>query len=211
MLLLFPLSFLILFSQMDHNFTTLPYYTPRGEIAPDEAAKMDTDTLYKILPFELTDENGIAFHSDSLKGDVWIAAFYSTSSPYIAKITKRLLGVHYTYKDQDDIKLVTFSTEPSYDTPKVRQEYLKEMRVAPGKWKFLSGDNSKMKSTVEKAFLLDDYKNTSTLWLVDTEGHLRGKFNGNSEEEVKDATEAIAMLKKEIDVKAYEKEKALDN
>ena len=211
MLLLIPLSFLLFFSKMDHNFTTLPYYGKEGEIPAEDAVKMDSSAFYKIPPFELTDENGNAFHSDSLKGDVWIAAFYTTSSPYISKITKRLLGLNFEYNDQSDIKLVVFSTEPAFDRPEILKSYLEEVKSDPGKWKFLTGEEKQVADVIQNGFLIDDYKNTSTLWLVDNHGHLRGKFNGNSEEEVKDATEAIALLKKEIDVKAYEERKAREN
>ncbi|MFZ6050906.1 SCO family protein [Halocola ammonii] len=211
MLLLIPLTFLLVFSKMDHNFTTLPYYGKDGKIPAEKAVEMDSTAFYTIPEFELTDENGNSFHSDSLKGDVWIAAFYTTSSPYISKITKRLLGLNFTYNDQSDIKLVVFSTEPSFDKPKVLRSYLDEIKSAPEKWKFLTGEEEKVADVIQNGFLIDDYKNTSTLWLVDNNGHLRGKFNGNSEEEVKDATEAIALLKKEIDVKAYEERKAREN
>lgn len=211
MLLLIPLSFLLFFSKMDHNFTTLPYYGLEGKISAEEAVTMDSTAFYQIPKFQLTDENGNIFHSDSLKNDVWIAAFYTTSSPYISKITKRLLGLNFTYNDQPDIKLVVFSTEPDYDKPEVLKRYLEEVKSAPEKWKFLTGDEAKVADVIQNGFLIDDYKNTSTLWLVDNNGHLRGKFNGNSEEEVKDATEAIALLKKEIDIKAYEERKAREN
>jgi hypothetical protein len=45
------------------------------------------------------------------------------------------------------------------------------------------------------------------MYLIDTEGHIRGRYNANFEEQIKDAIEDIALLKKELDIRAYEERK----
>ena len=45
--------------------------------------------------------------------------------------------------------------------------------------------------------------NVATIWLVDTEGFLRGVYHAASEDAIRDAVEDIALLKKERDVAEY--------
>ena len=53
----------------------------------------------------------------------------------------------------------------------------------------------------------EDPNNVATIWLVDTEGFLRGVYHAASEDAIRDAVEDIALLKKERDVAEYAREK----
>lgn len=208
LLLLFPLGFLLFFSSMEHKFDTMPYFGEHLVVEQSKPGGVVFDTIYYRIPdFELTNQDGIPFHSDSLKGKVYLAAFFSTSSPYLAKITKRLLSVNFKYRREPDIGIVCFSTDPEYDQPKKLARYVDELRVDRSKFTFLTGSVEEMSTLITDGFLIPDYKNTSSIWLVDPEGHLRGKYNGNKEEELQRAVEDIALLKKEIDVRNYRQRK----
>lgn len=208
-LFLFPL-FLILFFGVfsEHEFSTLPYYGPRQTALAEDGS---VDTIYHQLPnFEFINQDGVPWGSDSLKNKVWLAAFYSTDSPYIDKITQRLLWPNFRYRDENDIILVSFSTHTSHDTPEVLSKYIEkttEYNGFPGKWQFLTGDQEKIFDLMREGFDLPQTENTSALYLVDTEGYLRGRYDGNSEYAIRDAVEDIALLKKELDEAAYELEK----
>ena len=56
----------------------------------------------------------------------------------------------------------------------------------------------------------DDPNNVATIWLVDAEGFLRGVYHAAVEDDIKDAVEDIALLKKEMDVAAYAQEKLVE-
>lgn len=205
-LFLFPLGLLLFFGvYTDHHFNTLPYYGPK-ELA-------GTDTVYHTLPsFQFTNQSGEVFNNDSLEGKVWLAAFFATNSPNIKKITKRLLWPNFRYRGEDDVVLVCFTLDADHDTPEVLQEYVQQMELYndfPGKWQFLTGEQDKIDQFIAEGFEIEDTEYNAWFYLVDTEGHLRGKYNGNFEEQVKDAIEDIALLKKEIDIAAYEEAKRL--
>ena len=207
-LFLFPLSLLLFFGvYTDHHFSTLRYYGPKT---------LDTngDTLYHSLPsFELINQDNVPFNNDSLKGKVWLAAFFGTNSPHIEKITRRLLWPNFRYRGEEDVYLVCFTQDAEHDTPEVLKDYVSQMEMYndyPGKWQFLTGEQSEIDALVKDGFLLDDALYTATIWLVDTEGKLRGQYNGNLEEQIKDAIEDIALLKKEIDIANYEEEKRME-
>lgn len=209
-LFLFPLTLVLIFGVFsEHKFNTLPYY---GE---HQVAAGSTDTSYYRLPeFTFINQEGEGYGLDSLRGKVWLATFYATNSPYIRKITGRLLWPNFRYRGEDDILIVSFTLDPEHDRPPVMKEYVDQMtryNAFEGKWQFLTGEKQEMFDFYQKAFFLDDPMHTATVWLVDTEGHLRGKYNGNLEEDIRDAIEDIALLKKEIDIQKYEAKKRLED
>ena len=85
MMLALPLAGLVFFGLLtEHNFNTLPYFTERGEM------QRRTLEAQRVGEFELTNQNGEPFSSESLKGKVWIAAFFGTDAPHVAQVTKQL-------------------------------------------------------------------------------------------------------------------------
>jgi protein SCO1/2 len=207
-LFLFPLSLLVFFGVLTrHEFNTLPYYGPHEITASG-------DTVYHKLPdFTLLNQEGSVYTLDSLEGKVWLAAFYATNAPYVEKITARLLWPNFRYRHESDILLVSFTLDAEHDTPPVLKKYTDQMVIYhdyPGKWQFLTGDQPQIDRIISDGFLIDDPDSTALVYLVDTKGHVRGKYNANLEEQIKDAIEDIALLKKEIDIEAYEAEKRLE-
>lgn len=202
-LFLFPLSWLLFFGVMgEHKFSTLPYLFTEVQ---------GTDSIPTVVrPFELTDQSGETFSSSELDGKVWLAAFYGTSNPYVGKITRRLLWPNFRYREEEDIILVSFSMDTQHDTPEVLSEYIEGTTMyqrLDDKWHFLTGDQSKIHDILKVDFRQEDIENTSAVFLIDTEGCVRGRYNGNREDEIKDAIEDIALLKKEMDIAAYEERK----
>ena len=209
MMLALPLAGLVFFGLLtEHNFNTLPYYNTEGSF---EGLSMEAQ---HVGPFELTNHNGNAFGSDSLLGKVWIASFFGTDAPHIAQITRQLLWPNFRYRDEDDIVMVSFSLSPEHDSPEVLQEYVARntrYNGYEGKWQFLTGDSATMDHVVHDQFMIkrdpSDPNNVATLWLVDAEGYLRGVYNASSENAIRDAVEDIALLKKEMDLAKYAREK----
>jgi hypothetical protein len=79
----------------EHHFSTLPYFTKEGSM---DSWNPDAK---RVMSFALTNQDGHAFHSDSLAGKVWLAAFYSTEADHVAQMTKQLLWPNFRYRDED--------------------------------------------------------------------------------------------------------------
>jgi protein SCO1/2 len=206
MLFLFPLFFLLFFGKvLTHNFKTLPYLNPQSGVMVDSSA-------YAIPPFEFTDQNGAPFHSDSLKGKVWLAAFYSLNNPHLPKITERLLNINFKFRSEPDIRIITFSTDCDSDTPAKLKGYTDQLtryNLDPGKWQFLTGDQQAMQAYIKNGFLINDLSNEAIFRLIDDKGQIRGLY-GNTEYHILNAIEDIALLKKEIDQTKYNERKRLE-
>jgi protein SCO1/2 len=207
-LFLFPLSLVLFFGvYTEHNFNTLPY------LGPYELDARGDTLRYRLPNFAFINQNAEVVTLDSLQGKVWLAAFYGTNSPHIRKITARLLWPNFRYRSKDDIAIVSFSLDPDHDTPEVLKAYIEQTtryNDHDGKWQFLTGDRETINAFIRNGFMLDDIEHTAMMFLVDSEGHLRGQYNGNLEDEIKDAIEDIALLKKEIDLRAYEEKKRIE-
>ena len=209
MMLALPLAGLVFFGLLtEHNFNTLPYYTVDG---PMEGQTLDAQ---RVGDFDLVNHLGEPFSSSELRGKVWLAAFYGTDAPHVAQVTRQLLWPNFRYRDEGDIVVVSFSLSPEHDTPEVLQEYVNRntrYNGFTGKWQFLTGEPEDIDRVVSEDFMIqrdpDDPNNVATIWLVDTEGFLRGVYHAASEDAIKDAVEDIALLKKERDVAEYAKEK----
>ena len=168
----------------------------------------------RVGDFDLVNHLGEPFSSSELRGKVWLAAFYGTDAPHVAQVTRQLLWPNFRYRDEGDIVVVSFSLSPEHDTPEVLQEYVNRntrYNGFTGKWQFLTGEPEDIDRVVSEDFMIqrdpDDLNNVATIWLVDTEGFLRGVYHAASEDAIKDAVEDIALLKKERDVAEYAKEK----
>ena len=208
MMLALPLTGLVVFGLLsEHNFNTLPYFTVEG--------KVDHRSLeaQRVGDFQLTNQKSEVFHSDQLVGKVWMAAFFGTDAPHVAQVTKQLLWPNFRYRDEVDIAVVCFSLNPEHDTPEVLAEYVERntrYNGFDGKWQFLTGAPEEIDRLVAEDFMIqrdiEDPNNVATLWLVDAEGFLRGVYHAASEDDIRDAVEDIALLKKEMDVAAYARE-----
>lgn len=192
----------------EHHFNTLPYFSVQGATTTLE------EGAQRVKPFALTNHQGEQFDSKSLEGKVWLAAFFSTNAPHVAQVTKQLLWPNFRYRDESDITTVCFTLNAAHDTPEVLAEYVERntrYNGFEGKWQFLTGNQADIDAIIAESFMIQrdpsDPDNIATLWLVDSEGYLRGVYHAASEDAIKDAVEDIALLQKEMDEAAYAKKK----
>jgi protein SCO1/2 len=213
-LFLFPLVWLLFFGVFSkHNFKTLAYFGP-------EAPTGTQHSEYVIPPFAFTNEEGQIITDDSLRGKVWLAAFYDLKNPNLGKITERLLNVNFKYRNEPDIRIIVFSTNCEHDTELLRKKYVDQntrYNSFGGKWEILTGNQEAMQSFIRNGFLINDIANEAIFRLVDADGHIRGVY-GNTEyhfvgapgENLPGIIQDIALLKKEIDLRKYNERKALE-
>jgi len=206
-LFLFPLTWVLVFSKFGHHhFQTLPYYDPATGVTSEQPG-------YAIPDFVFTNQEGQTFSKDSLKGSVWIAAFFNLHDEHVSKITERLLNVNFQFRNEPDVKIVCFSTDCDHDDLKMIKDYVDQntrYNAFPGKWEYLTGNQQAMQSYFRNGFLIQDLSKEAIFRLIDPDGHVRGMY-GNTEYHIRDAMEDLALLKKEIDLKKYREKKSQEN
>mgnify|MGYP001278732740 FL=1 len=149
-----------------------------------------------IPEFEFIDSEGQSVNLNTLKGKVWVADFIFTTCTMACPImTGNMNTIHKKYKKNDDLRLVSISVYPEYDTPEVLKEYASQYNANTDKWHFLTGKEASVKNVIKNGFKIGDYEDiifhSEKFALVDKNGMIRSYYNGMK-------TEDMDKLKKDI-------------
>ncbi|MBI3417704.1 MAG: SCO family protein [Verrucomicrobia bacterium] len=150
--------------------------------------------ISEVRPFTLTNQLGQSITLDSLRGQVWIADIIFTRCPGpCAKLTRQLAVIQNALRDEHDVRFVSLTADPTYDTPAVLQRYAKRFGANQERWHFLTGLKSDiyrmahedLKLIVEetkpedRTNVEDLFLHSTQLMLVDRHGRVRANFNGD--------------------------------
>jgi cytochrome oxidase Cu insertion factor (SCO1/SenC/PrrC family) len=104
--------------------------------------------LGKAPTFNLTAQDGSAFDSRTLAGEVWVASFIFTSCrtecPVIGKANQDLLDALADTR----ARLVSITVDPEFDTPEVLTTWGRTYGATPESWKLLTGPRSEITRVV---------------------------------------------------------------
>ena len=155
-----------------------------------------SDTIYPKVPyFTYLNQDSIKVTSSMLKGKVWIADFFFTSCPTICpKMTSQMKRLAILTKDLDKhIQFISFSINPSYDTPYRLKEYRKHYGINAKNWQFFTGDENATHDLGVNYFQVfankdiesaGGYAHSPAFVLVDKEGYVRGVYIGTDTKQV---------------------------
>ncbi len=140
--------------------------------------------LREVPDFSLTDQTGATVSRQSLRGSPWIADFiFTRCQGPCPQLTARMAELQKALTKAPQVKLVSVSVDPAYDTPEVLKKYGDEFQANPAQWKFLTGDPAVVKTLVRDGFMqmLEDGPDAepvhgTTFLLVDGNGMVRGVY-----------------------------------
>ena len=148
--------------------------------------------LPKVAPvpaFSLTERDGRTVTNQDLLGHVWVADFFFTlcTGP-CPKLSLRLRSLQEGIREYaGDVKLVSFSVDPTYDQPAVLQKYAERYGAEPDLWWFLTSDDEpSMHKLVAEGFLQAVSRaskrspviHSTRFLLIDQEGYIRAWYDG---------------------------------
>lgn len=149
--------------------------------------------LFELPPYTLVDTTGAPFGSGDLEGQVYIANFIFTRCPSICPLLTRAmsqLAKRFDEEGVDGVRLVSFSVDPTNDTPEVLRDYAERHGADPKRWTFLTGDLEAMHQLLVGGFRvgmgdpeargdgdLFDIAHSAKLVLVDQAGRVRGFYD----------------------------------
>lgn len=151
---------------------------------------IETNMARDIEPFEFTTQDNETLSHEDLEGEWWIAdmIFTNCTTVCLPMSTNMSLLQDKIQEENLDVKLVSFSVDPDYDTPEVLSEYADEYDVDLDSWAFLTGyDFDTIKEISIKSFqspLLeppegdDQFTHGTSFYLVSPEGEVLKKYNG---------------------------------
>ena len=139
--------------------------------------------------FTLTDQNGRSVRAADLRGHAWVADFIFTRCPSICPLlTEKMAGLAANPKAKD-LRFVSFSVDPSYDTPAVLSAYAAAHHAD---WTFLTGPIATIDAVAAGAKLAlerDPAKPAPTailhgthFVLIDADGQIRGYTDSSDDD-----------------------------
>ena len=158
--------------------------------------------LGQVQDFILKDATGQRFHSDQLRGKVWIASFFfTTCSDICPVISKNMAALSRSFEKVKGVVLVSITVNPEQDSPQALTLYAKKYRGDRKNWYFLTGSRGAITEVVVDSFKVGDIKepvfHSVSFPLVDTKGFIRGYYDGTKQEEVDRLLKDAVRLVKE--------------
>jgi|JI10StandDraft_1071094.scaffolds.fasta_scaffold1044151_2 protein SCO1/2 len=153
---------------------------------------------FGVVPtFSLTSQRGDTFGSADLQGKVWIANFMFTSCPSSCpRLTRHMARVQARLRNERErLRLVSFSVDPSVDTPERLRTYAGQYGVEPGMWSMLTGPNGAVQDISVRGFNLalqaPEYRGPRPanynilhgehIMLIDRRMHIRGYYRADAQ------------------------------
>lgn len=157
--------------------TLTRYLKPAAPLLPVQGVVPD---------FQLTRSDGKPLALEDLRGHIWIAGFIFTRCPgTCGAMSTRMEELQKATVRAEDLRLVSISVDPQYDTPEVLGAYAKNFDVDPRRWFFLTGPRDAIYRLAEGGFKLSAVPDgtglithSDRLALVDAQGRIRGTYSG---------------------------------
>lgn len=153
------------------------------------------DTIYHKVPeFSYLNQDSMLITSTDLKDKVWIADFFFSHCPTICPpMTSQMKRLSLETSDiSEHIQYLSFSIDPKRDTPSRLREYVGMHEITAKNWHFFTGEEEATHLLAKEFFNGAErndgadggFGHTDYFALVDTDGHVRGIYQGTNPEQV---------------------------
>ena len=158
-------------------------------LGPYIAKAHETLPVYGRVPaFSLVDQDGKALSRDTLQGRVWIADFiFTRCAGQCPMMSAQMARLSAALPRRGAVRLVSFTVDPTWDTPPVLAQYAKTYGASPAVWSFVTGDTAQLRRLCREGFRLAVAEGAGTveepithsvrLVLVDRAGDIRGYYD----------------------------------
>lgn len=152
-----------------------------------------------IPEFYFTDSRDKRISRADLDGKVWVADFiFTTCTMACPVLTGNMNLVHKEFQNNDDVRIVSISVYPEYDTPEVLKKYASQYDANTNRWHFLTGPEENVQNVIKNGFKMGDYEDiifhSEKFALVDQNGNIRGYYNGIKTDDIKTLKKDIRVL-----------------
>ena len=141
---------------------------------------------WKLPDFQLTSQSAQPFDSKSLDGSIWVADFIFTTCPGpCPRMSAQMRGVQTAVASMPDVKLVSFTVDPQHDTPTALAQYAGRYHAEPGRWFFLTGEQTALEALCRNGFKLGDVDgslaHSTRFVLMDRRSRVRGFYSSSDD------------------------------
>jgi len=161
---------------------------------------------WPVKDFTYTDQNEKPFGLSDLKGKVWVSDFIFTSCADVCyPMTFNMAKLQKMLKDEGikDVELVSFSVDPTVDTPERLKMFAENFEADFSNWHFLTGYTQEeieqkalkdFKAVVKKPQNEDQVIHGIDFYLMDQDGNIVKYYDGLDEIPYKEIIKDIKTL-----------------
>ncbi len=118
-------------------------------------AAQDLPRLWEVPDFALIERSGQSVTRADLLGKVWIASIiFTRCAEECPLVSNHMARLQATFAAEPDVRLVSITVDPAYDTPEVLTRYAQSFAAQPQRWLFLTGDKAMIYRLVREGFRL---------------------------------------------------------
>jgi protein SCO1/2 len=181
------------------------------KLARDGVSPVARLPVYGQLPdFTLTERTGRIVTLAELRSQIWIADFIFTRCPGPCPLmSARMASLQQPLARMPDVRLVSISVDPEYDTPQVLREYAAKFS-ATDQWYFLTGNKPAIFNLAREGFHLAAQDNpdaasqpdqgpiihSTKFVLVDRQARIRGYYDSTDGESLRQLLLDVQRLQK---------------
>ncbi len=186
----------------------LPILGPKQFANVNFAGGINADTIYHtIRDFSFVDQDSNTVTNESFRDKIYVADFFFTSCPTICPIMKtQMLRVYQKYMDNPDVKFLSHSIDPEFDTVAVLHDFAERLGVKTDVWHFVTGIKDSIYSIGQESYMVTatsdpnepgGYLHSGAFLLIDKQRRIRGIYDGTKPEKVDLLMNDIAILLEE--------------
>ncbi|WP_439584140.1 SCO family protein [Dyadobacter bucti] len=186
----------------------LPILGERDWVTKTVDGKEIVDTIYNVIPpFTFVNQDSDTVTEKIVEGKIYVSDFFFTSCPTICPVMKRqMLKVFKEIKANPDVMIISHTIDPEHDTPQVLHKYAEDLGVEGKQWQFVTGPKEKIYEIGQKNYMSTakedksaegGYIHSGAFILVDKEKHVRGMYDGTTDEGTQKLLKDITTLLEE--------------
>jgi protein SCO1/2 len=208
LLILVPIFAFIFLEVFGSNYYELKTYFPEIDAQTEAPVMAQGDTVFQQIPdFRLTSQQGQTITLANLEKKVFVANFIFTSCKGVCKkMSSQMVRVQQAFAKQPKVKILSFTVDPARDSVGALQQYAARYGANANQWLFLTGPKQDIYQLAITGFKLPvmevttglpDFIHSEKFMLVDARRHVRGIYDGTSEDEVDRLITEIKILLEE--------------
>ncbi|ACT96752.1 SCO family protein [Dyadobacter fermentans] len=188
----------------------LPYLGEPEKIVKTVDGQAVDELHYPAIPaFSFTNQDSQNVTEADFKDKIYVADFFFTTCPTICPVMKKnMLKVYDEIKNKPDVRILSHTIDPEHDTPAVLKTYSNDLGVSNAIWQFVTGDREKIYEIGQQHYLItaaEDAKSpggflhSGHFVLLDKDRHIRGMYDGTTDEGTYELIRDIRTLLKEYE------------
>ncbi len=159
-----------------------------------EKEEVNGEMKYHTIPsFQFVDQSGDTINENTFANKAYIVDYFFTSCPTICpKVKEQEILIHETFKNSDDLSILSVSIDPQYDDVERLKWYADRLEIEKGNWHLVTGEKDFIYDIADSFFHIafededapGGFDHDGRLVLVDKNKHIRSFCNGLDEAEV---------------------------